>query len=59
MAGTPAAGRGWGCVIYGSHAMRKKGFPLVDGLSTDPWVLGRRIRGFERFYGSLPYISNR
>ena len=46
-------------LIYGSHAMRQKGFPWVDGLSTDSRVLGRRIRGLERFYGSLPYISNR
>ena len=28
-------------LIYGSHDMRHTGIPQVDGLSTDPWVLGR------------------
>ena len=26
---------------YGSRDMRRIDFPRVDGLSTDPWVLGR------------------
>ena len=46
-------------LMYESHAMRQTGFPRVDGLSKDPRVLGRHIRGLERFYGSLPYLSNR
>ena len=28
-------------LMYGSHNMRNTGFPWVDGLSTDPRVLGR------------------
>ena len=29
--------------MYESHAMRQTGFPRVDGLSTDPWVLGHHM----------------
>ena len=28
-------------LMYGSHDMRNTGFSRVDGLSTDPWDLGR------------------
>ena len=30
-------------LMYGSHDMRHTSFPRVDGLSTDPWDLGRHI----------------
>ena len=31
-------------LIYGSHDMRRIGFPRVDGLLTNPRDLGRHMR---------------
>ena len=42
-------------LMYGSHNMRHKGYPRVDGLSMDPRDLGRHSQCQERVKGSLTY----
>ena len=49
--------------MYESHDMRHIGFPRVNGLSTDPWDLGRHINCIFIYVWSNPscltYVEER